>query len=71
MSPFGVISAVHRSRYHRVPFYVCAQDPVSMHLPIEDGSTTIEDALEKGIAGFYEETEPPEKDESQFITKPE
>jgi len=42
-----------------------------MHLPIEDGSTTIEDALEKGIAGFYEETEPPEKDESQFITKPE
>jgi hypothetical protein len=46
--------------YHRVPSYICAQDPVfAMHLPVEDVTTTIEDALAKGIAGFYEETEPP------------
>jgi hypothetical protein len=67
-----VTSRNQKIAYHRVPSYICAQDPVfAMHFPIEDVTTTIEDALEKGIAGFYEETEPPEKDESQVITKPD
>jgi hypothetical protein len=58
--------------YHRVPSYICAQDPVfAMHLPIEDVTTTIEDALAKGIAGFYEETEPPKDNISDVVTKPD